>query len=244
MAQVTTPIVALDVPSIESALSLVNRLDGLCSFYKVGLELFTAEGPAAVRVLRDRGADVFLDLKLHDIPNTVARAVLRAAAHGVRLLTVHAAGGREMLEAAQRSAADAGAGGCQLLGVTVLTSLDRAGLAHAWGRADADVDMDAEVLRLAGVAAAAGLHGVVCSGSEAAAVRERFGERLKTLVPGVRLAGTGANDQARVVTPAAAVAAGARYVVLGRTVTAAADPREAMERVLAELGRARPDAGR
>ena len=242
MAQVTTPIVALDVPSIESATTLINRLDGLCGFYKVGLELFTAEGPAVLRTLRDRGADVFLDLKLHDIPNTVAKAVLRACAHGVRLLTVHASGGREMLEAAQRSAASAGAGGCQLLAVTVLTSLDRGGLAHAWGRPEPALDVDAEVLRLAGMAREAGLHGVVCSGREAAAVRERFGDRLKTLVPGVRIAGTEANDQARVVTPAEAAAAGARYIVLGRTVTASSDPREAMERVLAELGNARAAA--
>ncbi len=235
MARMTTPIVALDVPSLESALALVNRLDGLCSFYKVGLELFTAEGPGVIRALRDRGADVFLDLKLHDIPNTVAKAVLRASAHGARLLTVHASGGRAMLDAAQRSAADAGAGACQLLAVTVLTSLGRAGLADAWGRPEDGVDLDAEVLRLAGTAAEAGLHGVVCSGREAGAVRDRLGGRLQTLVPGVRLAGSGANDQARVVTPGEAAAAGARYVVLGRTVTAASHPREAMERVLSEL---------
>ncbi|MGH7668676.1 MAG: orotidine-5'-phosphate decarboxylase [Gemmatimonadaceae bacterium] len=240
----TTPIVALDVPSIESAMVLINRLDGRCAFYKVGLELFTAEGPAVVRAVRDRGADVFLDLKLHDIPNTVAKAVLRACAHGVRLVTVHASGGREMLEAAQQSAAAAGAGACELLAVTVLTSLDRRGVAAAWGRSEADVDIDTEVLRLAAVAADAGLHGVVCSGREAAAVRERFGLRLKTLVPGVRLAGKDAHDQVRVVTPGEAVAAGARYVVLGRTVTAAPDPVAAMDRVLAELRSTTADAGR
>jgi orotidine-5'-phosphate decarboxylase len=232
----TTPIVALDVPGAESALTLVNQLDGLCRFYKVGLELFTAEGPAMVRRLRDRGADVFLDLKLHDIPNTVGKAVLRASAHGVRLLTVHASGGREMLRAAQESAAAGGAGGCQLLAVTVLTSLDAAAVADAWGRPAAGLDMDAEVLRLAGMASECGLHGVVCSGREAPAVRDRFARGLATLVPGVRLAGFGANDQARIVTPAAAAAAGARYVVLGRTVTAAPDPRQAMERVISELG--------
>ena len=235
MARMTTPIVALDVPGAESAIALVNQLDGLCRFYKVGLELFTAEGPAILRTLRDRGAEVFLDLKLHDIPNTVGKAVLRAGAHGVRLLTVHAAGGRDMLRAAQDSAAAGGAGGCELLAVTVLTSLDRAALAGAWGRPSDGLDVQAEVLRLSEMAADAGLHGVVCSGQEAPAVRDRFGARLSTLVPGVRLAGAGANDQARVVTPAAAAAAGARYVVLGRTVTAAPAPREAMERVLAEL---------
>ena len=229
----TIPIVALDVPGAESAMALVNRLDGLCGFYKVGLELFTAEGPAIVRALRDRGADVFLDLKLHDIPNTVSKAVVRASAHGARLLTVHASGGRAMLEAAQ--AAAAGAGACELLAVTVLTSLDRRALAEAWGRGDAELDVEQEVLRLASEAAAAGLHGVVCSGQEAAAVRDRFGGRLATLVPGVRLAGGATQDQARVVTPGAAVAAGARYVVIGRAVTGADDPRRAMEQVLGEL---------
>ncbi|HVB32657.1 MAG TPA: orotidine-5'-phosphate decarboxylase [Gemmatimonadaceae bacterium] len=236
MAGVTTPIVALDVPTLAAALALADELDGLCGFYKVGLELFTAEGPRVVRTLLDRGADVFLDLKLHDIPNTVRGAVERAAAHGVRLVTVHASGGRAMLEAAQRGAGDSGAH-CELLAVTVLTSLDAPALAAAWGRADgpAPLDVLAEVLRLAGDAAGAGLHGVVCGGPEAAAVRARFGGSLATLVPGVRLAGAGAQDQARVVTPAEAARAGASYVVLGRTVTAAADRRGALERVLAEL---------
>jgi orotidine-5'-phosphate decarboxylase len=231
----TTPIIALDVPTQDAALAVADRLDGLCSFYKVGLELFTAEGPRVVRALRDRGAEVFLDLKLHDIPNTVRGGVARAAGHGARLVTVHAAGGPAMLEAAQR-----GVDGteCGVLAVTVLTSLDRAALAAAWGREVATLDMETEVLRLAGDAAAAGLHGVVCSGQEAGAVRARHGDRLALLVPGVRLAGSGANDQARVVTPGGAAAAGARYVVVGRTVTAASDPRQAMERVVAELGSA------
>ncbi|HVA56731.1 MAG TPA: orotidine-5'-phosphate decarboxylase [Gemmatimonadaceae bacterium] len=233
----TTPIVALDVSRVADALALVDRLDGLCGFYKVGLQLFTAEGPAIVRAVRERGrgAEVFLDLKLHDIPNTVRGAVASAAAHGARLVTVHASGGRAMLDEAQAAAA---AGGCSLLAVTVLTSLDAAALAAAWGRdggSGRTLDVGDEVLRLSAVAAAAGLHGVVCSGREAGAVRSRFGGRLATLVPGVRLAGMPANDQARVVTPGEAVLAGAAYVVLGRTVTAAGDPRIAMERVLAEL---------
>jgi orotidine-5'-phosphate decarboxylase len=229
----TLPIIALDVPTMAEALATVDRLDGLCRFYKVGLQLFTAEGPAVVRALRARGADVFLDLKAHDIPNTVRGAVQRAAALGARLVTVHAAGGRAMLAAAGAGAAGSG---CSVLAVTVLTSLDGPAVAAAWGRDPATLDVTAEVLRLSAEAEAAGLHGVVCSGREAGRVRGRFGPGLATLVPGVRLAGSDAGDQARVVTPAAAAAAGAAYVVLGRTVTAAADPRAAMERVLAELG--------
>jgi orotidine-5'-phosphate decarboxylase len=228
----TTPIVALDVPNAADALAIVNELAGLCGFFKVGLELFTAEGPPVVRALRERGAEVFLDLKLHDIPNTVNGAVARAAALGVRLVTVHASGGRAMLAAAQAAAAG---NGCGVLGVTILTSLGANELAESWGRDPAGFDLAAEVLRLAGAAAAAGLHGVVCAGSEAGLVRERFGGSLATLVPGVRLAGSAAHDQARVVTPGQAAQAGARYVVLGRTVTAAGDPREAMQQALREL---------
>ncbi|OYV74148.1 MAG: orotidine 5'-phosphate decarboxylase [Gemmatimonadetes bacterium 21-71-4] len=228
----TTPIVALDVSSTAAALAIVETLDEQCRLYKVGLELFTADGPYVVRAVRDRGAEVFLDLKLHDIPNTVQRAVARAAGLGVRLLTVHASGGRAMLAAAQAGAAGTE---CRLLGVTVLTSLDREALAASWGRDPSGLDVTAEVLRLAETVEGAGLQGVVCSGYEAGAVRERFGERLATLVPGVRLAGSSSHDQARVVTPAGAARAGARYVVLGRTVTAAGDPREAMQRVLSEL---------
>lgn len=229
----TTPIVALDVPSTADALGLVERLGSLCRFYKVGSELFTAAGPRIIGVLVDRGCDVFLDLKFHDIPNTVAGAVRSAAELGVRLVTVHASGGETMLKAAVAAAAERGRG-CGILAVTVLTSLDAAQLGRAWGRSDT-VDPTAEVLRLAGVAAQAGVYGVVCSGQEAAAVHERHPE-LAVLVPGVRLAGGATQDQARVVTPATASAVGARYVVLGRTVTRAEDPRLAMERVLQELG--------
>jgi orotidine-5'-phosphate decarboxylase len=142
-----------------------------------------------------------------------------------------------MKAAAETAAAEArrlGVARPKLLGVTVLTSLDAAGVAEGWGRVDA-VEVEAEVVRLAGLAAEAGLHGVVCSGAEASAVRRRFGDRLALLVPGIRLAGGAAHDQRRIVTPAAARAAGARYLILGRAVTAAADPAEAMARVLAEL---------
>ena len=229
------PIVALDFGSAEEALGLARRLGDSCRFYKVGSELFTAAGPSVVQALRDEGADVFLDLKFHDIPNTVAGAVRSAAALGVRLLTVHASGGAAMLRAAQ-DAADSAAvpgPGCRLLAVTVLTSFDAETLAATWGRPAVAVEQ--EVVRLAGDAAGAGLHGVVCSGAEAATLRAAYGDQLALLVPGIRLAGGSSHDQRRVMTPAAAQAAGARYLILGRAVTAAADPRRAMATVLAEL---------
>lgn len=230
-----TPIVALDVPTRQDALRVAGSLASRCNFFKVGSELFTASGPDVVRALRgELGADVFLDLKFHDIPNTVAAAVRSAIGLGVRLLTVHASGGLPMLRAAQQAASEDRDARCGLLAVTALTSLEPAVLAAAWGRMDT-VEMEAEVLRLAGLAAEAGLHGIVCSGAEVAAVRARFGDRLAPLVPGIRLAGGASHDQERVMTPSAAQSAGARYLILGRTVTAAADPGAAMERVLAEL---------
>jgi len=227
-----SPIVALDYGSAQDALALVQRLGDLCRFYKVGSELFTSAGPEVVRALIDDGAEVFLDLKFHDIPNTVAGAVRSAAALGVSLLTVHASGGAAMLRAAQEAASAAG-GECRLLAVTVLTSFDAAALAESWGREE--IAVEGEVVRLALSAADAGLHGVVCSGAEAGAVRTACGDRLALLVPGIRLAGGSSHDQRRVMTPAAAQAAGARYLILGRAVTAAADPRRAMATVLAEL---------
>ena len=212
-------IMALDVPTVEAALALVDRFEGRCDFYKVGLELFTAVGPAFVATLRSRGVEVFLDLKLHDIPNTVRQAARRAAAHDVRLLTVHASGGEAMLAAAVDGAGD----GCGILGVTVLTSLEPAELGAAWGRGPW-IDVRAEVLRLAGLADAAGAYGIVCSGAEVAAVVQKFDGRLAPLVPGIRPAGAAVNDQARIVTPESAAAAGARYLIIGRAVTEASDP--------------------
>ena len=226
--RMTLPIVALDVPRMHDALAIAAELGDSCRFYKVGSELFTAEGPLVVRAIHELGADVFLDLKFHDIPNTVAGSVRSAVALGVRLLTVHASGGMAMLQAAQ----DAAGAGCGVLGVTVLTSFDAAGLAGAWGRKALSVEE--EVLRLAADAAAAGLHGVVCSGAEAGAIGAAY-PSLALLVPGIRLAGGDAHDQQRVVTPGAAQASGARYIVLGRAVTGAVDRRAAMEAVLAEL---------
>ncbi len=225
-------IVALDVRTLDEALTLVDRLGEDADFYKVGSELFTAAGPDVVRALRDRGKDVFLDLKFHDIPNTVAGACRSAAALGARILTVHASGGRRMLEAARDAAGD----GCGVLAVTVLTSLDAAELGQAWGRS-APVIED-EVLRLAERAAQAGLHGIVCSGQEAAQVRDRHGDALALLIPGLRASGAATQDQSRVVTPEAALEAGASYLVLGRMVSGAEDPVE----VLRSVDRARRSA--
>ena len=230
MANVTTiPIIALDVPSASDALRVVESLGERCRFYKIGSELFTAAGPDVVTRVRATGSDVFLDLKLHDIPNTVRGAARSAAALGARLLTVHAAGGRAMIEAAVEGGGD----GLGVLAVTVLTSFDQSSLGEAIGR-PAVVVAD-EVLRLAGVAAEANAHGVVCSGAEAGRIRDRFGDRLAVLVPGIRLAGGAAHDQRRVVTPGEAAGAGARYIVVGRAVTAAPDPQAAMDAILGDI---------
>jgi orotidine-5'-phosphate decarboxylase len=230
----TIPIVALDFPSAKEALALVDRLGDQCPMYKVGSELFTTAGPMIMDELRTRGRSIFLDLKFHDIPNTVAGAVNAAKAMGASLITVHASGGSAMLRAAVEAAGDQDRVG--ILGVTVLTSLTGAEVAESWGRTEVS-PMD-EVLRLAGLVAAAGAHGIVCSGLEASAVDKRFGSRLNLLVPGVRPAGEASHDQARVVTPGEAVRAGARYVVIGRAVTKAADPSAAMQAINAEISAA------
>lgn len=232
MSARVTPIVALDVPNAKGALRFVELLGDQCRFYKIGSELFTAEGPHVVRLVRETGADVFLDLKFHDIPNTVRSAVRSAAALGVKLLTVHASGGSAMIQAAVEGVSDGG-GDCGVLAVSVLTSMDQGAIGAVWGRQVGS--MQAEVLRLAALAASAGAHGLVCSGSEAGAIRAEFGDRLATLVPGIRLPGGDQQDQARVVTPKQAADAGARYIVLGRAVTAAKSPPDAMSEVLADL---------
>jgi orotidine-5'-phosphate decarboxylase len=225
-----TPIIALDVASTDDALAIVDQLGERCRFYKIGNELFTAEGPRVVREVRARGCEVFLDLKFHDIPNTVAGGVRNAARLGARLVTVHATGGGAMV----RAAVDAAGESCGVLAVTVLTSLGVQDVAEAWGR-DKSVDLTTEVLRLSDLSASAGAHGVVCSGREARAVRAQFVERLAVLVPGVRAAGGATQDQARVVTPAGASDAGARYIVVGRMVTGAIDRAAAMDALLREL---------
>ena len=224
-------LVALDVDSAERARTLAGQLRGTVGGFKIGSQLFTHAGPALVEELAAAGDRVFLDLKFHDIPNTVAGAVRRVAEMGVRLTTVHASGGSKMMAAA----VEAAGASCGVLAVTVLTSLDDRLLGEAWGKDR--VDVEDEVLRMAELARSAGVHGIVCSGQEAAAVNGRHGQNLKLLVPGIRLPGDAPGDQARVMTPSEAAAAGASYLVIGRSVTAAPDPRIAMQAVLDSLPR-------
>lgn len=226
-----TPIVALDFSVADTALQMVDLLGDRCDFYKVGSELFTVAGPAIVRHLVARGKRVFLDLKFHDIPNTVEKAVAAAVELGVSIVTVHATGGERMIRAAvERSGPD-----CEVFAVTILTSLTGADLAAIRGGSTAQ-DLTPDVMRLALLARSAGAAGVVCSGIEAGMLRDRLGGSLKLLVPGVRLPGDDRGDQSRVVTPAEAARAGASYVVLGRTVTSARDPSDAMDKAVASLG--------
>lgn len=241
------PIVALDVPTQEAARKIVATLGDQCDFYKVGLELFAAEGPGIVHWLRGEGKRVFVDLKLHDIPNTVQSAARSVARLGASLLTVHACGGTTMIAAAvqgaregwtespQRSASadEFAINGCGILAVTVLTSMNAASVGEVWGRDRVDVAV--EVTRLAGFVQKAGALGVVCSGHELAPLKTTFGSQLAALVPGIRLSGGDAHDQQRTMTPAAAARAGADYLVIGRAVTAAPDPVEAMATVWSEL---------
>ncbi len=222
------PIIALDVPSWAECEALLDRVGPKADFVKVGLELFTAEGPRVVERLLGQGRRVFLDLKLHDIPTTVRGAARSAARLGVSLLTVHGYGGAAMVEAAVEGGGEA----TGILVVTVLTSSDLRELGLALGREVPE--MGAEVLRLAGVANAARAKGVVCSGHEVAAVRATY-PALEPLVPGLRLAGAATHDQSRVVTPERAAADGAAYLVLGRAVTAAPDPAAVLEGIIASL---------
>ena len=221
-------IVALDAPDAASALALVDGIGAACTFYKVGLELFAAEGPGVVEALTERGKHVFLDLKLHDIPNTVAGAVARAGELGVRFLTVHAMGGRDMMAAA----AEAAPASLTLLGVTVLTSLDGPGLEEVFGRRVADAGAEAD--RLARLVREAGLGGVVCSAAEADRVRATIGSEPRIVTPGIRLAGDAVHDQRRVRTAGEAFAAGATHIVVGRPVTGAEDPAAAFARIAAD----------
>ena len=227
------PIVALDVADVSAALEIVDALGESCRFYKVGSELFTACGATVVRELRAREADVFLDLKLHDIPNTVAGGVRAAAALGARIVTVHASGGEAMIRAASQAAA--AVGNCAIFAVTLLTSLDASDVCRIWGREE-PLDLGSEVVRLAEIASDGKAAGVVCSGREARAVKAWFGTALEVLIPGIRLAGGATHDQSRTATPAEAVAAGADYVVVGRAVTAAPDRVAAMSEILSQLG--------
>lgn len=224
-----TPIVALDVPDVGKALELVDALGDRCGYYKIGSEFFTSAGRAAVEAVRGRGKRVFLDLKFHDIPNTVRAGCREATAMGASLITVHALGGPGMISAAVEGAGDRAG----VLAVTVLTSHDAAELGILLGKAP--VDVSEEVGRLAQVAHEAGARGVVCSGHEASRLRAAHGPEFELLVPGIRLSGGAAHDQKRVMTPSEAASAGATYLVLGRAVTAAIDPAAAMAAVIDDL---------
>ena len=228
-------LVALDVDSSAKALALADTLRGTVAGYKIGKQLFTAEGPDVVRALTARDNRVFLDLKFHDIPNTVAGAVRSAMATGAWMVNVHASGGSAMMraaaQAAHETAAKTGAARPLVIGVTVLTSMDEAALAEV-GTTRPVIE---QVVHLARLAKAAGLDGVVASPQEIAAIRAACGPDFHIVTPGIRPAGqAGTDDQARTLTPREAVAAGATYLVIGRPITAAADPRAAAEAIAAE----------
>jgi orotidine-5'-phosphate decarboxylase len=226
-------IVALDVPTLSRALALRDELAGVVGFFKVGKELFTAVGPEILRELAP--ARVFLDLKFHDIPKTVAGAVAAAARHGVAIVDVHASGGKAMMSAAAAAAREAGgADRPVVLGVTVLTHLGDDDL-EALGFREKSRE---QVLRLARLAAESGLDGVVASALEVEAIRKELGDRLRILVPGVRPEWSkDSHDQKRVATPGDAARLGASYVVVGRAIALDPAPRSAAERILEELSR-------
>ncbi|HEV7220345.1 MAG TPA: orotidine-5'-phosphate decarboxylase [Terriglobales bacterium] len=223
-------IVALDVPTAAAARKLVAAVGNSVTTYKVGLQLYTAEGPQVVRDLISVGRKVFLDLKYHDIPNTVASAVREAAGLGVTMITVHALGGGKMLRAAVEAARTENPD-VKVLAVTVLTSMDEPGLT----RLGVPGGVMETVIRLAALAIAEGCHGVVASAQEAPALRRRYGQDFVIVTPGVRPAGAGHGDQARVVTPSEAMTAGATHIVVGRPIIEAADPGQAAKDILAEM---------
>lgn len=223
-------IVALDYADANGALALVERLDPALCRLKVGKELFTAAGPALVKSLVGRGFGVFLDLKYHDIPNTVASACRAAAGLGVWMLNVHASGGRAMLQAAREALAHE-AKPPLLIGVTVLTSLSSADLAEL-GIAGTPLEA---ALRLARLARACGFDGVVCSAQEAAGLRREFGAGFRLVTPGIRPGSAQLDDQQRVMTPQAAIASGADYLVIGRPITQAPDPLAALRDINSQI---------
>ncbi|MEW6126160.1 MAG: orotidine-5'-phosphate decarboxylase [Acidobacteriota bacterium] len=231
-------VVALDVATREAALALVERLSGMVGMFKIGKQLFTAEGPQLVREIIAAGEKVFLDLKFHDIPNTVAGAAQSAANLGVTLFNVHALGGSEMMTAAAKALQSPNpdlSTRAKVLGVTVLTSMNDASLAEV------GIPHKAEemVIRLATLARLAGLDGVVASPHEIRLIREQVAsENFIILTPGIRPAWSASGDQKRVATPAAAIRDGADYLVIGRAITDAADPRAATERILEEINNA------
>ena len=222
--------IPLDYPSAAAAWPMVEKLAPLRPGFKVGLELYVAEGPAFVRELEKRGCEIFLDLKFHDIPNTVAGAVRSACSLGVSYFNVHCGGGLEMLKAAVRARDESGSK-AKLLGVTVLTSLDDLAVQEIGFPRSAS----AQVKTFVELAQEAGLDGVVCSAQELGLVQQLAGKEFITMVPGIRPAGSDAGDQKRVMTPGEAARAGAHCLVIGRPITGAADPAEALRKARAEL---------
>jgi len=227
-------ILAVDVPSAKEVIPLMNKLPAELTWFKVGLELFTAEGPAVLQILSSRDKKIFLDLKLHDIPRTVANAVTAAAKLGVNLITVHAIGGRAMLKAAAEAAATFGPQRPRLVAVTTLTSLNQddftdLGIARS---------VSAQALALTEMALASGIDGVVTSVHEAPALRQRFGNTPILVTPGIRPSGADVGDQKRVATPTLAVEAGSTYLVVGRPIVEAADPGQAARAIQMEVDRA------
>ena len=225
-------IVALDVPSRADAVAAVERLGDAVGFYKIGLELFSAEGPDVVKAVKGLGKKVFLDLKFHDIPNTVAHAVKSGAKLGVDLMTIHSCGGRKMIAAAAEAAAEFGEAAPKILAVTVLTSLDANDLADVGvsGRGTAE-----QVDALARFAVGNGADGLVCSAFDVAGLSPKFAPGTLFVTPGVRPAGSAVGDQKRIATPAVAVAGGATHLVVGRPIMAAEDPVRAAIAIRAEM---------
>ena len=221
-------IVALDLPTADEALKLAEQTSPVVGGFKIGSELFTSAGPEIVKRIRGLGSAVFLDLKFHDIPNSVRRAVESACALGVDMLTVHLSGGRSMCEAA---VVGRGTAKTLILGVTVLTSLNDAAIAEIGYR----TSVEDEVLLLADLAKNVGITGLVASPLELVAIRNRFGSLFTTVIPGIRPKWSETGDQSRMMTPGEALTAGADYLVIGRPITAASDPLEAVKRIVDEL---------
>jgi orotidine-5'-phosphate decarboxylase len=228
-------IVALDVPTADEALKLAEQLAPVCGGFKVGSELFTAAGPEVVRRIRGLGAPVFLDLKFHDIPNTVARAVAAAVKLDVQMLSVHASGGMEMLKAAERVAQESawqlGHAPPLVLAITILTSLDSSALSQI----GFDPNVNRQVRRLANMANQVGLRGLVCSPREVAELRQMLPASTQLVIPGIRSQPVAADDQRRTLAPREALALGANWLVIGRPICAAEEPRAAAEKILKEI---------
>lgn len=228
-------IVALDLPDAQSALRLAERLVPFVGAYKIGSELFTSAGPDMIKQIRNLGGEVFLDLKFHDIPNTVSKAVAAAVHYDVQMLTIHTSGGQEMMrvaeESAQKTAANLGQSPPLLLGVTILTSLD----SEAIGKIGFESDVGRQVERLATLAVSAGLRGLVCSPREVSALRQIVPVELQLVTPGVRPDQGQAHDQKRTLSPKEALRAGADWLVIGRPIYAAENPVAAAESILASI---------